>query len=304
MPAPEPRKLRAARGRMFGSLVDDVIADRVVHVWLPPDLVDPSDRRPVIYACDGQNLFGSGQSLSGQSWQLDDALRQLGRAGVKLPIVVGVEHPPNRRAEYLHPKALVALPSLREVFVGANGEPHGDLTIDRLADQIKPVIDSTFPTLTDAKKTFIMGSSMGGLFSIFAISRRPEVFSAAAALSLHWQIVGRPLVDILAEGLPDASTHRIYVDHGTLTLDARYLDKQPVFDELARGRGYVDGTSYLSLEYPRTQHTEAAWAARVVVPLAFLLVGTQVAAGLAPAFGGAPTARHVPQEMMRPYGRH
>jgi predicted alpha/beta superfamily hydrolase len=288
MPASEPRKLRAARGRMFGGLVDDVIADRVVHVWVPPDLVDASDGRPVIYACDGQNLFGRGQSLSGQSWQLDEALRRLGRADVQLPIVVGVEHPPKRRAEYLHPQALAQLPALREIFVSANGEPQADLAIDRLADQIKPVIDARFPTLTDAANTFVMGSSMGGLFSMFAISRRPEVFSAAAALSLHWQIVGRPLVDILADGLPDASTHRIYVDHGTLTLDARYLDKQPIFDELARGRGYTDGTNYLSIEYPRTQHTESAWAARVVVPLVFLLVGTQVAAGLAPAFGGAP----------------
>ena len=144
---------------------------------------------------------------------------------------------------------------------------------------------------------------MGGLYSLYAISRHPDVFSAAACVSLHWAIAGLPMVPVMADGLPDPATHRIYADHGTCTLDARYLDKQPVFDALVRERGWIDGENYLSLVYPRTRHTEKHWAARVVVPLTFLLVGTSVADSIADAFGGMPTPIEVPGELLRPVGR-
>jgi hypothetical protein len=107
----------------------------------------------------------------------------------------------------------------------------------------------------------------------------------------------------MAAQLPDPTSHRLYADHGTCTLDARYLDKQPVFDALARERGWVDDENYLSLVFPRTRHTERHWAARLVVPLTFLLVGTQTASRLAEAFGGEPTPPEVPGELLQPVGR-
>ena len=106
----------------------------------------------------------------------------------------------------------------------------------------------------------------------------------------------------MADMLPDPVTHRLYADHGTTTLDARYLDKQPVFDQLARERGWVDDENYLSLVYPRAGHSEHAWSARLPVPLLFLLVGTQIASALAPGYGGKPTPLEVPGELLRSVG--
>jgi predicted alpha/beta superfamily hydrolase len=301
--AREPRRLTQARTATFGRLIAAELADRPLYVWLPPDLAGPDDRRSVVYCFDGQGMFSGGSSISGDTWELDAALWQLARGGVRLPIVVAIESPAKRRAEYMPAAGLHALPKLAEIFVEYNGIPRSDEASDTIVNVIKPVIDSLYPTLPDRDNTFLMGSSMGGLFSIYNMSRHPDVFGAAAALSLHWAISGVPLVHAMSDMLPDPSSHRLYTDHGTLTLDARYLDKQPVFDALVRQRGWVDEDNYLSLVFPRTRHTERHWAARVVVPLTFLLVGTKTAAGLAEAFGGMPTPPEVPGELLRPVGR-
>jgi len=300
MPPAQSRRLRTARDRAFGRVVSADIADKFLHVWLPPDIASVDDRRPVIYAWDGQSLFAGGTSMSGDTWELDAALGRLARAGVRMPIVVGIESPARRRAEYMPPEGLAAVPELVDVFTEHNGAPHADEFCDLVVSTIKPVIDASYPTLTDRENTFAIGSSMGGLFSLYAMSRHPDVFGAVACLSLHWVVTGLPLVSVMANALPDPATHRLYADHGTLTLDARYLDKQPVFDRLAREHGWRDDDNYLSLVFEGTKHSERDWAARVCVPLTFLLVDTRAAAGIAAAFGGAPTPREIPDELLRP----
>jgi hypothetical protein len=301
--ARESRRLTQARTASFGRVIAAELADRPFYVWLPPDIDGPADRRPVVYCFDGESLFRGGSSVSGDTWELDSALWQVGRAGVRLPIVVAIESPAKRRAEYMPVAGLDVDPKLKAIFVECNGDPRSDEASDTVVNVIKPVVDSLYPTLPDRDNTFLMGASMGGLFSIYNMSRHPDVFGAAAAVSLHWAISGVPLTRVVADMLPDPSTHRLYTDHGTLTLDARYLDKQPVFDALVRERGWIDDNNYLSLVFPRTRHTERHWAARVVVPLTFLLVGTQTASGLAEAFGGMPTPMEVPGELLRPVGR-
>lgn len=301
MPAAEPRRLRHARTATYGTLIDAEFAERATHIWLPPGLSD-ADPRPVLYAWDAQSLFTGGHSISGATWELDRALHQLERVGIKAPIVVATESPTKRRAEYMPREGLQPVPELAEIFVTYNGEPRSDAAIDTIVDVVKPTIDALYPTIPDREHTHVMGSSMGGLFSLYAMSRHPDVFGSAACLSLHWAIAGLPLVHVMAANLPDPTTHRLYADHGTATLDARYLDKQPVFDALARERGWVDGDNYLSLVFDRAMHREQHWAARVVIPLLFLLAGTEVAAALAPAFGGAPTPTDVPGLLLRSVG--
>ena len=62
---------------------------------------------------------------------------------------------------------------------------------------------------------------MGGLISLYAIARYPEVFGGVGAVSTHWPVCGGCMVDWLGAHLPDAGTHRLYFDHGTVGIDAR-----------------------------------------------------------------------------------
>jgi pimeloyl-ACP methyl ester carboxylesterase len=134
----------------------------------------------------------------------------------------------------------------------------------------------------------LMGSSLGGVVSLYGLCRYPKVFGAAAALSTHWPIALGPgmlepepsaqtlamadaFLGWLGETLPRAGRHRLYFDRGDQTLDALYGPFQARMDEIARTKGYREGHDYRSERFPGSSHDEAAWRARLALPLAFLL---------------------------------
>jgi enterochelin esterase-like enzyme len=124
-----------------------------------------------------------------------------------------------------------------------------------------------------------MGSSMGGLISVYAMNEYPQVFGGAAGLSTHW--VGSfeanaalPLAafNYLQRHLADPATHRLYLDHGTTELDALYAPYQAFIDQIVRDRGYSAANS-VSRVFEGAGHNEKAWAARLEIPLLFLMGG-------------------------------
>jgi predicted alpha/beta superfamily hydrolase len=120
-----------------------------------------------------------------------------------------------------------------------------------------------------------MGSSMGGLISLYAISEYPTVIGGAACISTHWPIGGTELVDEMARGLPDPSTHRLYFDFGTETLDSDYEAYQRRMDEHLRKAGYIENRNWSTRKFEGADHSEWSWRARVHIPLEFLLAETR-----------------------------
>jgi pimeloyl-ACP methyl ester carboxylesterase len=110
--------------------------------------------------------------------------------------------------------------------------------------ELKPFIDGKYSTLPDRDNTFIAGSSMGGLISMYAICEYPAIFGGAACLSTHWpgiiEMKDNPVpiafLDYLRRYLPDPSTHKIYFDYGTATLDAQYERYQLQVDGIMQPR--------------------------------------------------------------------
>jgi predicted alpha/beta superfamily hydrolase len=115
-----------------------------------------------------------------------------------------------------------------------------------------------------------MGSSMGGLISLYAISQYPQVFFGAGCVSTHWSAGLEVLVDELAKMLPDPGTHRLYFDYGTTGVDAPYEPYQLQMDKYLRAAGYTE-SNWLTRKFEGADHNEAAWRARVKIPLEFLL---------------------------------
>lgn len=265
------------------------VQSRPIDVWLPGDY-SPLKRYAVLYMQDGQGLFDAGQAWNKQAWNVHLALSKLMQDGaVQDTIVVGI---PNggkyRYGEYYPDKYLALAPDdvrLDYVHRAQRDKPLADAYLRFLVEELKPVIDQRYVTRSEPEGTFIMGSSMGGMISLYALCEYPQVFGGAAGLSTHW--VGRPsrwgvperlqnatlplaAFNYLQRHLPRANTRRLYMDHGTLGLDAIYGIHQAVVDAIGKEMGY-DSAHWQSRIFEGAGHSEADWGARVEIPLTFLL---------------------------------
>lgn len=263
------------------------VAARNVDVWLPPsyDASDGGTRRyPVLYVHDGQNQFDPSTSYTGVDWGIDEAMTELLAVGAAEPaIVVAVWNTPRRRREYVPD---VPLTAAQETVMGP-GPTRSPAYVRFLTDELKPFIDRTYRTRTERAATSVMGSSMGGLISLYALTEYPEVFGAAGCVSTHWPMLipkeGEALSDAdvdavttafegyLKAALPRPGRHRIWFDHGTETLDRHYGASQKRIDRLMRAQGWREGRDWISRNFPGAAHNEDAWRARVHLPLVFLL---------------------------------
>ncbi|HEU0307203.1 MAG TPA: alpha/beta hydrolase-fold protein [Lysobacter sp.] len=252
------------------------VAARNVDVWLPPGYAThPRKRYPVLYMHDGQNLFDPALSYTGVDWGVDEAMKKLVAEGrAREAIVVGIWNTPLRLHEYM-PRKPVTGDTLAIGIEGMGDLPAASIVSDRylafIVHELKPFIDATYRTRTGRDDTFVMGSSMGGLISLYAAAEHPDVFGGVGAVSTHWPIGNGVVIDWLATHLPDPRTHRLYFDHGTATLDAQYAPFQQRVDALVRANGYVDGRNLETRVFDGAEHSERAWNQRVQVPLEFLL---------------------------------
>ena len=281
LPARERAQVESGTLERLDNFPSRYVDARNVEVWLPPGYA-PGRRYDVLYMHDGQMLFDARTTWNKQAWNVAGTLANLIGAGrVRDTIVVGIwNNGKLRHAEYFPEKFLPFVPEpLRARFVreALSGTPLADRYLRFLVEELKPAIDARYPTHTGPEHTFIMGSSMGGLISLYAISEYPNVFGGAACLSTHWPgsfeaNAALPLAafNYLQAHLPDPATHRLYMDHGTRELDALYGTDQAFVDAIVRERGYTPA-NWLSRTVDGAGHNEHDWAARLDTPLVFLL---------------------------------
>lgn len=150
-----------------------LIADRTVRVWLPPNYAAGKAagvRYPVMYFCDGQNMFSRADNQFGVEWQADETADRLIRTGeIPALIMVGIDHSGINRAVDYNPPGTE--------FRGVNH--HGDIYLKFLVDELMPEIARRYAVKTGADHTALGGSSFGGNFTLYAIMARPGVFSRA-----------------------------------------------------------------------------------------------------------------------------
>jgi predicted alpha/beta superfamily hydrolase len=265
------------------------VTARHVDVWLPAQ-TDAGDRCAVLYMHDGQMLFDSTHTWNRQEWKVDETMDSLISHGIiGKTIVVGIwNDPPYRHSDYFPQKPFESLPagqrdSLLQLKRGGQAalfatEVRSDGYLKFIAGELKPYIDSRFPTLPGREHTYVAGSSMGGLVSLYALCEYPEVFGGAACLSTHWpgvfgtenNPVPAALMAYLEECLPPPGNHKIYFDYGTESLDALYEPFQDAVDSLMHRKGYGDAR-WITLKFDGKDHSEKAWSERLHIPLAFLL---------------------------------
>lgn len=261
---------------------------RHVDVWLPAGYPAqaPYD---VLYAHDGQMLFDAAHTWNRQEWRMDEVAGALIAAGRVRPfIVVGIWNAgDDRHIEYLPQRAVAALDPAQQAALRAqqnapgrpvlSGPVRSDAYVRFLVEELMPRIESQYAVARGPAHAAVLGSSMGGLISLYALVEHPGTFGAAACLSTHWPgaIPGadNPLpaafLDTLIDRLPPPGAHRLWFDLGTATLDAHYPPLQAAVDARLAARGWA-APDWITRTYPGADHSETAWAERLADPLTFL----------------------------------
>jgi len=265
------------------------VAPRTVTIWLPPGYDAGTQRYPVVYMHDGQNLFEAEAANFGVEWGMDEAMARLSALGIGRPaIIVGMASTKARYREYMPQGVYDHLPPAyaEQVRQGHGGAPLSDAYLRFIVEELKPRIDRRYRTLPGRADTAIMGSSMGGLISLYALGRYPQIFGQAAALSVHWPLLNAEaapeapadapgiVADAFAAWLGtskvDPRVNRLYIDHGTATLDRLYAPYAQAMERVLAARGWT-AADFQSRVFTGTAHDERSWAERVDIPLAFLL---------------------------------
>jgi predicted alpha/beta superfamily hydrolase len=246
---------------------------RSLYVYLPPSYTQGDKRYPVIYMHDGQNLFDHTISYAGE-WQVDETMEELSREGLEA-IVVGIPNKGKRRLAEYGP--------FRDERLRAGGS--GDAYLAFIVETVKPLIDSDFRTLPERRHTGIIGSSMGGLISLYGFFRHPQVFGLAGVMSPSlWFAQGA--IFPFVEAAPFAPG-RVHLDIGTYegpdmrdqlvlphTYVGRYILSLRQMRDLLIQKGYRAEQDISYEEAPEAVHNEAAWAHRLPGVLRFLLSET------------------------------
>jgi predicted alpha/beta superfamily hydrolase len=228
---------------------------RQLDVYLPESYGLGRLRYPVVYLQDGQNLSDPFTAFAGNTWQLERVVATLRERGIEA-IVVGLHHAGTARLAEYSPFA-----------DPRHGGGLGPRYCRFLIDTVKPRIDAQYRTRRNRESRAIVGSSMGGLISLYHFFLPGSPFGRVGAMSPSIWFGGRRLLEYVAQvGAPHG---RIYLDTGTAE-GRETLRNTRTLARLLRRKGYGAGTLRY-LEAHGHGHTETDWARRLPEVLQFLL---------------------------------
>ncbi len=236
---------------------------RSAYIYVPDSISENPDLRyPVLYMFDGHNVFLDEDATYGKSWGMLEYLEQT-EAQVIVAAPACNQSPDNSRLVEYCP--FTARMEDEGVIRG-----RGKATMDWFVHEFKPRVDESCPTIPDRSHTFIAGSSMGGLMSLYALLRYSRYFSRAAALSPSiW--FGQDKLDRIISGARPRKGTILYMDYGEKELQnhegmlERYIQVQ---DMLMQKK-----ISVTSRIVPGGDHSEASWERQLPVFMNVLLYG-------------------------------
>jgi alpha-glucosidase len=210
-------------------------------IYLPRNYQRNQKKYPVIYMTDGQNLFESGHGYGGE-WRVDETLDSL-KAKV---IVVGIEHGGSERINELTP-----WPHAKY------GGGKADEFLTFLLETIKPFVDAHFRTKPKASHTAIMGSSLGGLFALYATMKYPAIFGKAAVMSPAIWINRDPILGLINQ--QESNETRYFFSCGDAEGDPDMIpDMHEAIKRIHRLRCYCLHAD-TEVIYAGAKHSETQW---------------------------------------------
>lgn len=227
---------------------------RTIRIYTPPGYAESGKSYPVLYMHDGQNLFEDSTSFAGE-WGVDEALNELSKSQNLNLIVVGIDNGGENRIHELtawdHPRY---------------GKAEGKAYMEFLVDVVKPYVDENYRTKSDRLNTAIMGSSLGGLISHYAIYEYPKVFSKAGIFSPSYWWGEGPFDQVREIGLP-ADTRLNFLVGGKEGEGMVSQMDEMVQMILAKGH---PAEQVISKVNPEGEHNEKLWRSELKEALLWL----------------------------------
>ena len=215
---------------------------RRIWIYLPPSYDKMKGKTyPVLYMQDGQNLFNEHTAFAGE-WGVDECLDTLATKLARECIVVGIDNGGDKRMTEYNPYDDTKY-----------GKGEGRLYLDFVATTLKSYIDKNYRTLKDAKNTFIAGSSMGALISLYALLQYPDVFGGAGVFSPAFWLVPQMYADVA--NVKWQKKFYIYLYAGEKESAAMVRDMQKMFN-IIKGKNCCQ---LQDITFPLGQHSEKYW---------------------------------------------
>jgi len=226
---------------------------RKIRIFLPKRYKESTHKYPVLYMHDAQNLFDNSTSYAGE-WGIDESLNQLSRSSNLDFIVVGIDNGQDKRMNELSPWE-------NKKFGNAEGEKY----MEFIVKQIKPFIDSRYRTFSDRENTAVMGSSMGGLISHYAIYKYPEIFGKAAIFSASYWYSDEVYDFTRNNSIPDDTRLFLMVGKKEASM---VNDTQKMFDVILQ-TGHPASNVSLNIDV-NGEHNEASWRKQFIPAIKYL----------------------------------
>lgn len=216
---------------------------RRIWIYLPPSYLFTKNKfYPVLYMQDGQNLFNRQTAAFGEEWGVDECLDTLSTQLNKECIVVGIDNDNAKRLNEYNPYDNTQY-----------GKGEGRQYIAFIAETLKPFVDSNYRTQKDAQHTFIAGSSMGGLISLYAIVQYPNVFGAAGIFSPSFWIAPQIFTDV--ENAHWQKSFRLYFYAGKKESETMVTDMQKMYAIIQEKKC----CTLTEVTFPLGRHSEKYW---------------------------------------------
>ena len=216
---------------------------RKIWALLPHDYDNSSERYPVMYLQDAQNLFNEAAQYG--NWEIDKKLAVMSEYKIGKIIIIAIEHAEEDR--------------IKEYNVGKTvlGKGQGKKYIRFVTETLKPFVDSNFRTKKDREFTGIGGSSMGGLVSIFSGLRYPEVYGKLMVFSPSLWVVPKLKIDSDSTATDDT---KIYLYAGgdeseTMIEHVQSFKKNIIASEFVKDKMKIN----LSINM-KGKHNETYWS--------------------------------------------
>lgn len=232
---------------------------RRVYVYLPAKR-SLRARFPVLYMFDGHNVFFDADATYGKSWGMGEYLDKTRTPLMVVAVDCNHEPPNGRLCEYS--------PFSFEDPEFGRVTGRGRKFMEWLTGTLKPLIDQRYPTLPDREHTFIAGSSMGGLMSLYAVTAYNHLFSRAAALSPSVWLVKGKMTPMIRRAQLEKDTV-VYMDYGAREM-GNHQGMLRCFEETAAAL-MEKGVNVTCRIVPNGDHCEACWEEQIsfFMPLLF-----------------------------------
>lgn len=248
--------------------------ERTLYLYLPADYMEDLEARyPVLYMFDGHNVFFDEDATFGKSWGLGEYLDYS-----RVPLIVAAlecnQNPDDARIIEYAPYDFTVparfhkdLPRRQRKPMDVHG--FGKETMEWFTQVLKPMIDSELRTMPEREYTFLMGSSMGGLMSIYGLLEFNDVFGKACSLSPCMDFWAPQLLEHMKKAQVQPNT-ALYIDYGMQEPDYRAAVERlaPVTAAALR-----KGISLTYRTIPGGTHSEASWENQLEFCIDFLMYG-------------------------------